>query len=331
MMKNITLGQYYPVDSWVHRLDPRTKILLTIALIVAVFMVESAVGYVLILGFVYLTARLSNIPFKMLLRGVKSLRFILILTFLLNLLFNPGTNYIVSWGFLKISWDGLAQACHYSLRLVFLVMGTSLMTLTTAPIALADGIEKLLSPLKKIHFPAHELAMMMSIALRFIPTLMEEADKIMKAQMARGADFESGNLLARAKAMVPLLVPLFVSAFRRAGDLAMAMESRCYHGGENRTRLRVLKITKNDWIAAAAVALLICLVVVEGMVMPAVNEAITGWILPEAVQEAQATATPDASALPSATPAATELPAASPTPEVTGEPSAILPAKGLIG
>ena len=260
MMKNITLGQYYPVDSWVHRLDPRTKILLTVAMIVAVFMVHGLVGYALVLGFVYLSARMARIPFKMLVKGVKALRFILILTFLLNLFFN----------------SGLSQAIHYSLRLIFLVMGTSLMTLTTSPIALSDGIELLLSPLKKLHFPAHELAMMMSIALRFIPTLMEEADKIMKAQMARGADFESGNLIARAKAMVPLLVPLFVSAFRRAGDLAMAMESRCYHGGENRTRLRVLKITKNDWIAALAVAVLIGLIVLEGWAVPAVTALLKG-------------------------------------------------------
>ena len=263
MMKNITMGQYYPVDSWVHRLDPRTKILLTIAMIVAVFLVKTMAGYALILGFMYLTSRLSNIPFKMLIKGVKPLRFILILTFLLNLFFNTGTTILLEWKFLKITQEGLSQAIHYSLRLIFLVLGTSLMTLTTSPIALSDGIEMLLSPLKVIKFPAHELAMMMSIALRFIPTLMEEADKIMKAQMARGADFESGNLLARAKAMVPLLVPLFVSAFRRAGDLAMAMESRCYHGGEHRTRLRVLKITKNDWLAALCVAVLIAAIVLE--------------------------------------------------------------------
>ncbi|MBQ7848160.1 MAG: energy-coupling factor transporter transmembrane protein EcfT [Clostridia bacterium] len=276
MMKNITLGQYYPVDSWVHRLDPRTKILLTVAMIVAVFMVHGLVGYALVLGFVYLSARMERIPFKMLVKGVKALRLILILTFLLNLFFNSGTTMLLEWGFLKITQEGLSQAIHYSLRLIFLVMGTSLMTLTTSPIALSDGIELLLSPLKKLHFPAHELAMMMSIALRFIPTLMEEADKIMKAQMARGADFESGNLIARAKAMVPLLVPLFVSAFRRAGDLAMAMESRCYHGGENRTRLRVLKITKNDWIAALAVAVLIGLIVLEGWAVPAVTALLKG-------------------------------------------------------
>ncbi|MBQ2929904.1 MAG: energy-coupling factor transporter transmembrane protein EcfT [Clostridia bacterium] len=276
MMKNITMGQYYPVDSWVHRLDPRTKILLTIAMIVAVFLVKTMVGYGLILGFMYLVSKLSNIPFKMLMKGVKPLKFILILTFLLNLFFSTGTTMLVEWGFLKISYEGLSQAIHYSLRLVFLVLGTSLMTLTTSPIALSDGIEMLLSPLKVIKFPAHELAMMMSIALRFIPTLMEEADKIMKAQMARGADFESGNLLARAKAMVPLLVPLFVSAFRRAGDLAMAMESRCYHGGENRTRLRVLKITSNDWLAALGVAVLIAAILLESHVTLPIWNAVKG-------------------------------------------------------
>ncbi|MBQ7137433.1 MAG: energy-coupling factor transporter transmembrane protein EcfT [Clostridia bacterium] len=279
MMKNITMGQYYPVDSWVHRLDPRTKILLTVAMIVAVFLVKSMVGYALILGFMYLVSKLSNIPFKMLVKGVKPLRFILILTFILNLFFNTGTTMLVEWGFVKISYEGLSTAIHYSLRLVFLVLGTSLMTLTTSPIALSDGIEMLLSPLKVIKFPAHELAMMMSIALRFIPTLMEEADKIMKAQMARGADFESGNLLARAKAMVPLLVPLFVSAFRRAGDLAMAMESRCYHGGENRTRLRVLKITKNDYLAAAGMAVLIVLILVEGHITLPIWAAVKGLLL----------------------------------------------------
>ena len=276
MMKNITMGQYYPVDSWVHRLDPRTKILLTIAMIVAVFLVKTMVGYGLILGFMYLVSKLSSIPFKLLVKGIKPLKFILILTFILNLFFNTGATMLVEWGFIKISYEGLSTAVHYSLRLVFLVLGTSLMTLTTSPIALSDGIEMLLSPLKVIKFPAHELAMMMSIALRFIPTLMEEADKIMKAQMARGADFESGNLLARAKAMVPLLVPLFVSAFRRAGDLAMAMESRCYHGGENRTRLRVLKITKNDWLAALAVAALIVLILTESLVTLPVWAAVKG-------------------------------------------------------
>ncbi|MBQ7866498.1 MAG: energy-coupling factor transporter transmembrane protein EcfT [Clostridia bacterium] len=267
MLKNITMGQYYPVDSFVHRLDPRIKIVLTIAFIVAVFMVHSLVGYAIVLGFVYLTSRMANIPFKMLTKGLKPLRFILILTFILNLFFTTEGTTLLRLGFIHITVEGLSQAVHYSLRLMFLVVGTSLLTLTTSPIMLSDGIELLLSPLKRFHFPAHELGMMMSIALRFIPTLLEETDKIQKAQMARGADFESGNLLQRAKAMVPLLVPLFVSAFRRAGDLAMAMEARCYHGGEHRTRMRVLKITKNDYLACAAMAGLILLIVVEGLIL----------------------------------------------------------------
>ncbi len=267
MMKNITMGQFYPVDSLVHRLDPRMKIILAVVLIVAVFMVQGFVGYALVLAFVYLSARLSNVPFRMLLGGLKPLRFILILTFLLNLFFNNGQTVLFHWQFITLTAEGLATAVHYSLRLTFLVLGTSLLTLTTSPVALADGIELLFGPLKRIHFPAHELAMMMTIALRFIPTLMEETDKIMKAQMARGADFESGNLIARAKAMIPLLVPLFVSAFRRAGDLAMAMEARCYHGGENRTRLRVLKTTRNDYLALGTVALLTALIVLEGQLL----------------------------------------------------------------
>ena len=267
MMKNITMGQYYPVDSFVHRLDPRMKIILTILMIVAVFMVHSLVGYAIVLGFVYLTARMANVPFKMLIKGLKPLRLILILTFVLNLFFNSGETVLFHWSFITLTAEGLSTAVHYTLRLGFLVLGTSLLTLTTSPVTLADGIELLLSPFKRFHFPAHELAMMMTIALRFIPTLLEEADKIMKAQMARGADFESGNLMARAKAMIPLLVPLFVSAFRRAGDLAMAMEARCYHGGENRTRLRVLRITRNDYLALAAVGVLILLIVLEGRLL----------------------------------------------------------------
>ena len=267
MMKNLTMGQYYPVDSFVHRLDPRMKIILTVLMIVAVFMVHSLVGYAIVLGFVYLTARMANVPFKMLMKGLKPLRLILILTFVLNLFFNSGETVLFHWSFITLTAEGLSTAVHYTLRLGFLVLGTSLLTLTTSPVTLADGIELLLSPFKRFHFPAHELAMMMTIALRFIPTLLEEADKIMKAQMARGADFESGNLMARAKAMIPLLVPLFVSAFRRAGDLAMAMEARCYHGGENRTRLRVLRITRNDYLALMAVGVLILLIVLEGRLL----------------------------------------------------------------
>ena len=265
MLNDITMGQYYPVDSPVHRLDPRVKVVLTIAFIVAVFMVHTFAGYLLLLGFIYFVARTAKIPFKLLLKGLRPLRIILVFTFVLNLFFTPGEQVLVSFWIIRITMEAVRQALFYSLRLIFLVMGTSLLTLTTSPVSLSDAIEMLLSPLKKIHFPAHELAMMMTIALRFIPTLLDETDKIMKAQMARGADFESGHLISRAKAMVPLLVPLFVSAFRRAGDLAMAMESRCYHGGEGRTRYRVLKLTRADLYACLVMALLFALIVLEGI------------------------------------------------------------------
>ena len=265
MLSNITLGQYYPVDSRVHRLDPRIKLLLTVVFIVIVFLAKTFAGYLLLFGFIFFTSRLARIPFRMLLRGIRPLRVILVLTFLLNLFFTQGETLWLSFWIIRITKEAFFQALFYSLRLVFLVIGTSLLTLTTSPVALSDGIEVLLSPLKKIRFPAHELAMMMTIALRFIPTLLEETDKIMKAQMARGADFESGNLISRAKAMVPLLVPLFGSAFRRAGDLAMAMESRCYRGGEGRTRLRVLKLTRDDAIACGIMFLLLALIILEGI------------------------------------------------------------------
>ena len=268
MLSNITLGQYYPVDSPVHRLDPRTKLILTIVFIVGVFLVHTVTGYFLVFGFVYLTARLARVPFQMLMKGLKPLRLILIITFLLNLFFTAGDTVLVEFWQIRITMEALKQAVFYSMRLIFLVIGTSVLTLTTSPVALSDALEILLGPLKKIHFPAHELAMMMTIALRFIPTLLDETDKIMKAQMARGADFESGNLLSRARAMVPLLVPLFVSAFRRAGDLAMAMESRCYHGGEGRTRFRVMKIGKYDGIAAGIMTVFIAMIAVGGRFMP---------------------------------------------------------------
>ena len=268
MLNNITLGQYYPVDSPVHRLDPRTKILLTLLYIVAVFLAKTFVGYALLFAFVLLCARCARIPMRVLLKSLKPLRMILILTFLLNLFFNPGEHVLVSFWVIRITSESLLQAAFFSLRLILLVLGTSILTLTTSPVSLSDALEVLLSPLKKIHFPAHELAMMMTIALRFIPTLLEETDKIRKAQMARGADFETGNLIARAKAMIPLLVPLFVSAFRRAGELALAMESRCYHGGEGRTRLRVLKMTKADGIAWGLMGLLLALIILEGIYVP---------------------------------------------------------------
>ena len=262
-LNNITLGQYYPADSVVHRMDPRVKILLLVAIIVAVFLAGNLLAFVPIILFLVIVTKLSKVPVRMMVKGLKPLRLILILTFILNLFFLQGETVLLDLGFAQIKRESLILAVHYSLRLILLVLFSSLLTLTTPPITLTDGLERLLSPLRVIHFPAHEMAMM-SLALRFIPTLMEEADKIMKAQTARGADFESGNLIARAKAMVPLLVPLFVSSFRRAGDLAMDMEARCYHGGEGRTRLRVLKCGRGDYIACAVVALLIAAVVLTG-------------------------------------------------------------------
>ena len=267
MLENITLGQYYPADSVVHALDPRVKIVLLVLFIVAVFMAGDLLAFVPIVLFLVFACKASKLPFKQFVKGLKPLRFILIFTFLLNLFFTTGTTPLVNLGFTTLTVEGTLNAVRFSLRLIFLVLGSSLLTLTTAPVTLTDGLERLLSPLRVIHFPAHELAMMMTIALRFIPTLLEEADKIMKAQAARGADFETGNLLQRAKAMVPLLVPLFISAFRRAGELAMAMEARCYHGGEGRTRLHVLKMQKNDYAALLLMALLIALVALEGLLV----------------------------------------------------------------
>ncbi len=261
MLNDITLGQYYPVKSLVHSLDPRVKIVLLVMALVTVFMPENMLLYIPIAAFILLATRLSNVPFKLLIKGIKPLRFILIFTVVLNVFFLPGETVWLEWQFIRITKEAVLTAIMFGIRLVLLVMFSSLLTLTTAPVALTDGLERLLSPLAKIRFPAHEMAMMMTIALRFIPTLLEEADKIMKAQSARGADFESGNLMARAKAMVPLLVPLFVSAFRRAGDLAMAMEARCYHGGKGRTRLHILKMQRNDWLSLLSMAVLVASVI----------------------------------------------------------------------
>jgi energy-coupling factor transport system permease protein len=265
MLKDITLGQFIPGNTPVHRLDPRVKIVLTVLYIAIIFCVTNPLWYIFPILYIALTARLAGLTVKQLFKAVKPLRFLLILTFFLNLLFSGGERVWLEWGMLRVTREGTLMAVHFSMRLVFLVMGTSILTLTTSPVALSDGIETLMKPLKVIRFPAHELAMMMTIALRFIPTLVEETDKIMKAQMARGADFESGNLLKRAKAMIPLLVPLFVSAFRRAGDLATAMEARCYHGGEGRTRLRVLRCTRNDLYALLFTAIVLLCTIFAGM------------------------------------------------------------------
>ncbi|MDD2647969.1 MAG: energy-coupling factor transporter transmembrane component T [Eubacteriales bacterium] len=258
---NITLGQYYPAKSPIHSLDPRMKVSLTVLFMVAIFVIRNFWGYAVVAAFILVVNRLAKVPLSFLLKGLKPLRFVLILTFILNLFLSVGNNVLWSWWIFTITEDGLVNALHFSLRLVFLVMGTSLLTLTTTPVTMTDALERLLSPLRKIHFPAHELAMMMTIALRFIPTLLEETQKIMKAQKARGADFEHGNLMERAKALVPLLVPLFVSAFRCATDLANAMEARCYHGGENRTRYHVMKLCKTDFYALAITAAMLAAII----------------------------------------------------------------------
>ena len=267
MMKNITLGQFMPGDSVIHKLDPRCKLGLTLAYIIGVFLGKGVAGYLITAALVVLVARLARIPIKYLVRGLKPLKWIVIFTAVLNLFMTGGEDVLVRVWKITITMTGLRNAFFFTFRLAFLVLGTSVLTLTTSPIVLTDALERIMSPLKVVRFPAHEIAMMMTIALRFIPTLTEEAQKILNAQSARGADFESGSIFRRAKAMVPLLVPLFVSAFRRAGDLAMAMEARCYHGGEGRTRLRVLKYSRYDLHAVGVMAAYIVLVVLEGVLL----------------------------------------------------------------
>ena len=256
MFKGMTIGQFFPGDSLVHRLDPRTKLLATIALIAVVFVSKGFAGFGLIAAFVLLVAASTGVHLKFLFKGLKPIFFIIVFTFILNVFFQTGGTVLLQFWVIKITSEGLRMASFMAARLILLVISSQLLTLTTSPISLTDGLESLMRPLSRIGFPAHEIAMMMSIALRFIPTLMDEADKIMKAQKARGANFETGNLLQRAKAMVPLLVPLFVGAFRRAEELALAMDARCYRGGEGRTRMTQLKYRGIDLIAALAVAAL---------------------------------------------------------------------------
>lgn len=248
MLRDITLGQYYQTDSMIHRLDPRVKLVSTIIYIISLFVMPSVAGYVLAALFLATVIKLSKVPFKYMVRGMKAILFLQMITVVFNLFLTPGEPLVTLWK-LTVTKEGLRTAVFMAIRLTFLIIGSSVMTLTTTPNNLTDGMEKLLKPLKVFKVPVHEVAMMMSIALRFIPILLEETDKIMKAQIARGADFESGNLIKKAKALVPLLVPLFISAFRRANDLAMAMEARCYRGGEHRTKMKPLKYKKRDYIS----------------------------------------------------------------------------------
>lgn len=264
MLKNITLGQYYPGNSVIHRLDPRMKILLALALIVIVFLIDSLWGFAALAVFLGVVIALAQVGAGSVIRSIKPLLFIIVFTFVLNLFFysEPRSTVLVQWGQVKITEEGIFKAILIVLRLAFLIFSTSLLTLTTSPMQLTDGMESLMKPLTKIHFPVHEMAMMMSIALRFIPTLAEETDRIMKAQTARGAEFDTGNVLKRARNMIPLLVPLFISAFKRADELALAMESRCYHGGEGRTKMKVLRLAGFDWGALAVTGAVSALLVV---------------------------------------------------------------------
>lgn len=248
MLKDITLGQYYQADSVIHKLDPRVKLGTTILFIISLFLFNGFWGYLVAALFLAFVIRMSKVPFKFMVKGMKSIVFLLSITVLFNLFLTPGEPIVHIWK-LTITQEGLRLAFLLSIRLGFLIIGSSVMTLTTTPNQLTDGLEKMLRPLNRIKVPVHEIAMMMSIALRFIPILMEETDKIMKAQLARCADFDSGNLVKKAKSLVPLLVPLFISAFRRANDLAMAMEARCYRGGDHRTKMKPLHYEKRDYIA----------------------------------------------------------------------------------
>ena len=248
MIRDITLGQYYPVDSVLHRMDPRTKLFGTMIFIISLFLANSVVTYIIATLFLASAIRISKVPFKFMVRGLKAILFLLLISVSFNLFLTDG-QVLIKLGFLKITREGIRVSCFMGLRLIYLVVGSSIMTLTTTPNALTDGLEKSLGFLKAVKVPVHEISMMMSIALRFIPILVEETDKIMKAQMARGADFETGGLIKKAKAMIPLLVPLFISAFRRASDLALAMEARCYHGGEGRTKMKPLKYRTADRLA----------------------------------------------------------------------------------
>ena len=258
MLKDITLGQYFPGNSVIHRLDPRTKLILLVVYIVALFLAVNWVSYALIAAFLVTVIKISTIPPKSILRGMKPLVMILVFTGVLNLFFTVGEGEpLVDFWIFTVYEDGLIRAIFMIIRILLLISGTFLLTYTTSPISLTDGLESLMNPLKVLKVPVHELSMMMCIALRFIPTLIEETDKIMSAQKARGADFESGSLMDKAKALVPILVPLFISAFRRADELATAMECRCYQGGEGRTKMKLLRYHRNDFNAFGIALLLI--------------------------------------------------------------------------
>lgn len=260
MIRDITLGQYYPEQSVIHRLDARTKILGTLLYIIEIFLVNSFAGFGLVILALGVLIGISRVPVRFIFKGLKAVVFIILLTFVLNLFMFDGT-VLWHWKFLTITYEGLYRSCFMALRLILLIIGTSMLTLTTKPMELTDGLEKLLKPFNRFGLPSHEIALMMSIALRFIPTLLEETDKIMKAQQARGADFESGNLIQRVKNMIPILIPLFVGSFRIAQDLALAMEARCYHGGVGRTRMKEIVFSRKDGVAGVLLAVFLGIVI----------------------------------------------------------------------
>ena len=264
MIRDITIGQYYPADSVLHRLDPRVKLVGTLLFIVSLFLFDSLYGYVVVALYLITIIKLSKVPFPYIVRGMKAIVVLMLFTMIFNLFLTPG-DPVFQWNFISITDRGIRQASFMGIRLTFLILGSSLMTFTTTPNQLTDGLEKVMKPLNRIKVPVHEIAMMMSIALRFIPILLEETDKIMKAQMARGADFESGGLLKKAKSLIPLLVPLFVSAFRRANDLAMAMEARCYRGGDGRTKMKPLRYHGRDGVAYLILLLYLAAVITVGI------------------------------------------------------------------
>ena len=267
MIRDITLGQYYQTDSPIHRMDPRVKLVGTIIYLISLFVYKNLTAYGIALLFLAAVIILSQVPFSYVVRGIKSIVVLLLITAVFNVFLTPGDTILSFWHF-HITREGLSNAFYMAVRLLMLIVGSSLMTLTTTPNNLTDGMEKLLKPLNYIKVPVHEVSMMMSIALRFIPILLEETDKIMKAQMARGADFKSGNLMRKAKAMIPILVPLFISAFRRANDLALAMEARCYQGGENRTKMKPLRYKKRDFLAYTVLAAYLGLICLLGRLFP---------------------------------------------------------------
>ncbi len=268
MIRDITIGQYYPAKSVIHRLDPRVKIICTLFFLISLFIQRSILGYIVATVFLGVVVYMSKVPLKFILKGIKPMIMLLLITVFFNLFLTRGGEELIHFWIILITEKGVETAVYTAIRLIYLIMGSSIMTFTTTPNSLTDGIESVLHPLNKIRVPVHEVAMMMSIALRFIPILLEETDKIMKAQIARGADLESGNMINRAKAMIPILVPLFVSAFRRANDLAMAMESRCYHGGEGRTKMKPLVYKSHDYLSYGVTVVYVIVVFYVGRFVP---------------------------------------------------------------